>query len=282
VREGIVAAAMAELSGKVAVVTGGGSGIGRSTALLLARLGAKVYVTDLDAERAAAVASEIAASGGIGAPRELDVTDADAVQALAAAVFEAEGAVDILHNNAGIGHTGYVEETTLDDWRRVIEVNLMGTIHGVHAFVPRMLKQERPAHIVNTASMAGLVASAELAPYTTSKFAVVGMSEAMNAELAPKGIHVTAVCPGLIDTDIVHAATYRGELARDAERVQDFYHRRGASPDVVARAVVRALRRKPVIQPVPYSHVMVPWIVKRISPRAAQALARAAPRLARR
>jgi NAD(P)-dependent dehydrogenase (short-subunit alcohol dehydrogenase family) len=273
---------MGELSGRIAVITGAGSGIGRSTALLLARLGARVHVTDVDVGRAEAVAGEIAASGGEGASRQLDVTDADAVEALAASVFEADGAVDVLHNNAGIAHTGYVEETKLEDWRRVIEVNLMGTVHGVHAFVPRMLRQGRPAHIVNTASLAGLVASAELVPYTTSKFAVVGLSEALNAELAPKGIRVTALCPGVVDTNIVRDATYRGQVARDAPRVQDFYHRRGASPDVVAEAVVRALRRKPIIQPVPYRHVMPVWILKRISPRAAQTVARAAPRLARR
>jgi NAD(P)-dependent dehydrogenase (short-subunit alcohol dehydrogenase family) len=264
------------------VITGAGSGIGRSTALLLARLGAKVYVTDVDAERADAVAGEIATAGGTAEARQLDVTDPDAVEELAASVFEAEGALDILHNNAGIGHAGPVEETMLEDWRRVIEVNLMGTIHGVNAFVPRMLRQGKPAHIVNTASMAGLFAAAELAPYSTSKFGVVGLSEALNAELSPKGIHVTALCPGFIDTAIVHDATYRGEAAQDAARIQDFYRRRGVSPDVVAKAVARALRRKPVIQPVPYSHVMPAWIVKRISPRAAQPIGRLALRLARR
>jgi len=111
---------------------------------------------------------------------------------------------------------------------------------------------------------------------------VVGLSEALNAELEPKGIRVTALCPGLIDTNIVRDATYRGEVARDAQRVQDFYHRRGASPEDVAEAVVRALRRKPIIQVVPYSHVMPVWIVKRVSTRAAQTVARMAPRLARR
>jgi NAD(P)-dependent dehydrogenase (short-subunit alcohol dehydrogenase family) len=273
---------MAELSGKTVVITGAGSGIGKATARLVASLGAKVHVSDLDREAAERTAAEIEAAGGAAEAQQLDVTDADAVEALAERVFAADGAVDILHNNAGVGHNATVEDTTLEDWRRVIEVNLMGTVHGVHAFVPRMLRQGRPGHIVNTASMAGLVASAELVPYSTSKFAVVGLSEALNAELAPKGIHVTAVCPGVIDTEIVRTATYRGEAAETAGRVQQFYRDRGASPEVVAKAVVEAVRKKRLIQPTPWSHVMPAWILKRISPRASQTVSRLAPRLARR
>jgi NAD(P)-dependent dehydrogenase (short-subunit alcohol dehydrogenase family) len=274
--------AMAEFSGRIMVITGAGSGIGRATALLFARLGAKVHASDLDTNSVEHVRAEIEAGGGTAVAHPLDVTDADAVEAFAERVFAAEGGVDILHNNAGIGHTATVEDTMLEDWRRVIEVNLMGTIHGVHAFVPRMLRQGRPAHVVNTASMAGLVASAELAPYSTSKFAVVGLSEALNAELAPKGIHVTALCPGIIDTEIVRTATYRGEIAQHAQRVQQFYRDRGASPDVVARAVAQAVRKKRLIQPTPYSHVMPAWILHRVSPRASQVVSRLMPRLARR
>jgi short-subunit dehydrogenase len=145
-----------------------------------------------------------------------------------------------------------------------------------------MLRQGRPAHVVNTASMAGLVASAELAPYCASKFGVVGLSEALNAELAPKGIHVTALCPGIIDTDIVRTATYRGEMAARADRVREFYRSRGAPPEVVAEAALRAIRKRRLIQPAPYSHVLPPWILKRVSPRASQVVSRAIPRLVRR
>lgn len=110
--------------------------------------------------------------------------------------------MDVLHNNAGIGHAGNVEHTPLQDWRRVIDVNLMGVVHVVHAFVPRLLSQGTPAHIINTASLGGLVAAASLGPYCTTKFAVVGLTEALDAELSGRGIRVSAICPGFIDTGI--------------------------------------------------------------------------------
>jgi NAD(P)-dependent dehydrogenase (short-subunit alcohol dehydrogenase family) len=268
-----------EFSGKIVTVTGAGSGIGRSTALLFARLGAKVHVADLDGEKAEEVRQEIEAQGGPANAHQVDVSDPAAVEALAERVFSEDAAVDVLHNNAGIGHAGPVDETTLEDWQRVLGVNLMGTIYGVHFFVPRMLRQGRPAHIVNTASAAGLVAAAQMAPYCSSKFGVVGLSEALNAELAPRGIRVTAVCPGFINTPIVKTATMRGDLAARAERVHDFYERRGVSPDVVAEAVIQAVRKKRLIQTVPRSHVLPAWLLKRLSPRAAQFVSRQSTRM---
>jgi NAD(P)-dependent dehydrogenase (short-subunit alcohol dehydrogenase family) len=274
-----VARADGDFAGQVAVVTGAGSGIGRSTAVLLARLGAAVHAADLDVGRAAAVVAEIEAAGGRATAHAVDVSDAAAVEALAERVFEAERAVDVLHNNAGIGHAGPVEETSLEEWQRVLAVNLMGVVHGIHSFVPRMLLQGRPAHIVNTASLAGLVAVAEMAPYCTSKHAVVGLSESLNAELSPRGIRVTALCPGVINTPITAAAHLDGEFAAQRERIQRFYARFGSSPDVVAEAVVDAVRRKKLIRTVPRHHVVLNWALRRISPRAAQPLARASSRL---
>ena len=133
-----------DLGGKVAVVTGAGSGIGRATALMLARRGAKVHAADLDEESVKAVVDEIEAKGGSGAAHALDVSDPAAVEDFAAKGFEVEGAFDVLHNNAGIGHGGNVEATTVEDWRRVIDVNLLGVAYGVQAFVPRMLRQGAP------------------------------------------------------------------------------------------------------------------------------------------
>ena len=268
-----------DFTGQVAVVTGAGSGIGRSTALLLARLGATVHAADIDEASAAAVSAEIVAAGGRATAHRVDVTDPAALEALAERVYAAESWVDVLHNNAGIGHGGPIEETTLEDWQRVVAVNLMGVIHGVHFFVPRMLRQGRPAHIVNTASLAGLVAVPELVPYATTKHAVVGLSESLNAELAPRGIHVSAICPGIINTPIVAKADMRGELAQQRDRVIRFYERFGSSPDVVAEAVVDAIHRKRLIRTVPRHHVALSWGLRRLSPRAGQVLARATARL---
>ncbi len=266
-------------SGKIVVVTGAGSGIGRSSAMLFARLGAKVHVADVNGESAETVVGELVARGGRGVSHTVDVTDPEAVEAFCARVYEEELRVDVLHSNAGIGHAANIEQTTVEDWQRVIGVNLLGMAYVVQAFVPRLLKQGGRASIVNTASMAGLVAAPQMAPYSASKFGVVGMSESLNAELAPHGIHVCAVCPGIIDTPITRSAIMRGEPAEKRQSAISFYERRGASPDVVAEAIVEAVRKRKVIAPVPLSHVMPVWLLKRVSTRASQILARSLPKI---
>jgi NAD(P)-dependent dehydrogenase (short-subunit alcohol dehydrogenase family) len=271
-----------DLHGKVAVVTGAGSGIGRASALALARNGAKVHVADIDEERAWKVASEIQDAGGVAQPHTLDVSDARAVEEFANAVFDSDGHVDILHNNAGIGYAGDVEETTVEDWQRVIGVNLLGVAYGVQAFVPRMLKQGRPASVINTASQAGINPVAKMAPYSASKFGVVGMTESLNAELSPRGIRFSAICPGVISTDIVRTATMRGELVGKHAKLTDFYATKGVSPDEVADAVLRAIERHTLIVPVPRRQVLVPYLLHRLSPSLLQPVARAIDRYVKR
>jgi NAD(P)-dependent dehydrogenase (short-subunit alcohol dehydrogenase family) len=259
-----------QFAGRVAVVTGAGSGIGRATARLLTELGAKVHCADVDAQSAERVAHDI----GNAVPHQLDVSDAAALEALAARVFDEDGAIDILHNNAGIGHAGEIEHTTIDDWRRVIDVNLLGVAYGVAAFVPRMLRQGRGAHIVNTASGLGLIPAARMAPYCASKFGVVGMSEALNAELSPRGIHVTALCPGVISTAIGATSIMRGGMEARQEQAVDYYRTAGVPPEAVAAALVEAVRKRKLIQPVPAKHVSPGWLLHRISPRIHQSQAR--------
>jgi len=267
-----------DLRGKVAVVTGAGSGIGRSTALLLARNGAKVHVADIDATRARDVVSEIELEGGSAVARAIDVSDPESVESFAADVFSSDGHVDILHNNAGIGHGGAIESTTIEDWQRVIGVNLLGVAYCVQAFVPRMLNQGRPASVINTASQAGINPAPKMAPYCASKFGVVGMTEALNAELSKRGIRFSAICPGVISTDIVRTATMRGELGGKQGKLTDFYATKGVSPDEVADAVLRAIERHTLIVPVPRRQVLVPYLLHRLSPGLLQPVARAIDR----
>jgi NAD(P)-dependent dehydrogenase (short-subunit alcohol dehydrogenase family) len=267
------------LHGKVAVVTGAGSGIGRATSIRLAREGAVVHAADLDGDTAAATAAEIGAGA---TAHEVDVTDEGSVQALADAAFAA-GRVDILHNNAGIGHAGPSDRIATDLWRRVVEVNLMGVVHGIQAFGPRMLTHAGGGHIVNTASAAGLMAVPEMVPYATTKHAVVGLSESLNAEWKPRGVLVTALCPGIINTPITRNAVLDEELEAERDRVVAFYERFGASADDVADAVVDLLRRRTApIRTVPRAHVLPGWVARRLSPRGAQPLARLSQRLLRR
>ncbi len=258
------------LHGRIAVVTGAASGIGAATARLLAAHGAHVHVVDIDGEGAQRVAAGLAGATA----HQVDTTDPQALETLADRVFATDGAVDILHNNAGVGHAADVVSTTVEDWRRVIDVNVLGVAYGVTAFVPRMLGQGRSSHIINTASGAGLVPLAQMVPYVTSKFAVVGMSEAMHAELSPQGIKVTALCPGVIDTNIVASSVMRGEAAARQDRAVAFYRKRGASPDVVAAAVLSVIGHHRLVVHVPVSHVLPGALAHRLSPRLTQAAAR--------
>jgi NAD(P)-dependent dehydrogenase (short-subunit alcohol dehydrogenase family) len=268
-----------DLSGKVAVITGAGSGIGRSSARLIARHGARVHIADLDGGSVEDVAAEIQAAGGSAVAHTLDVADPVAVEAFAEATFADGGRVDILHNNAGIGHAGNIEATTIEDWQRVIGVNLLGVAYGIQAFVPRMLKAGHPASVVNTASMAGLVPTAKMAPYCASKFGVVGLTEALNAELSPRGIHVSAICPGVINTRIVATGIMRGDMAALHDQATRFYSKRGASPDEVAQAVLRTIAKHKLIVPVPRRQVAVPYLLHRLSPQLMQPIARSLERL---
>ena len=266
------------MRGKVVVITGAGSGIGRATAELFGELGARLHLADVNAEAVEAVAAGL--DGAVA--HTVDCADPEAVEAFAARVFDADGRVDVLHNNAGIGHAGALEATTVDDWQRVIGLNLLGVAYGMQAFVPRMLAQGSPASVVNTASAAGLFGIPEMAPYCASKWGVVGLSEALDAELAERGIRVSAICPGIIDTPITRTAILRGEAAERRDEAIDLYRRRGASAADVAATVLEAVRKPRLVHTVPRRQVSPVWLLKRLSPRFAAFLVRTLTRLTRR
>src|SRR5437016_11647893 len=235
---------MTELGGGVAVVTGGASGIGRAMAERFARERAKVVVADIDQRALAAVVDSIKARGGEALGVPTDVTDLSSVQALAAAAFEAFGKVSVLCNNAGVALWGGLESATHRDWQWVLGVNLWGVIHGVEAFVPRMIASKEPGHIVNTASMAGLVATRGLGVYNTSKYAVVGLSETLAKDLAPHGIGVSVLCPLGVATRIRNSernrpAALRNDGRRDVAPVE--LDGTTLPPEVVAEMVLSAI-----------------------------------------
>jgi len=257
-------------AGKVAVVTGAGSGIGRAIAQALALNGARVHCADINGEAAAAVAA------GLPDAQEhtLDVSDAAAVGALADAVYERDRRVDLLFNNAGIGHAALMAETELADWRRLIDINLMGVVHGVHAFLPRMLKQSTPSRIVNTASGAGLFPHPRMATYTAVKHAVVGLSTSLAAELEDSKVGVTILCPGIINTAITHHIVTSGETSSYRAQAIAYYEKNGASPDKVAHDLLNDVRRNKLFCLSPRTQVGVGWLLYRMSPRLAIAAMR--------
>jgi len=248
---------------KTAVVTGAGSGLGRAIARALAREGADVHIVDVNRERIREVENELRAAG---APIEAHVTnvaDPDAMMRLADRVFESRGRVDLLFNNAGVCAGGPVESLRLEDWRWSIDVNLYGVIHGLMAFVPRMIGQGGKSVIVNTASMAGLVGFPYMAPYSASKFAVVGLGESLASELAPHGIHVLTVCPGAVATNVIRD----GRIALPGDylgRVERFFNRQAADPDRTASRILKAVRRRKTLLVMSGSFWPL-YVIKRIS-----------------
>lgn len=260
---------MKTFNNAVAVVTGAGSGIGRAIALKLAREGAVVHCVDRNLENARAVADEC----GNGVAHQVDVTDVAAVQALADRIFAA-GQVDILVNNAGIAHSGTILDSEVEDWRRLLDVNVMGVVHGLHAFLPRMLAQQTPAHIVNTASGAGLFASPGIGPYCASKHAVVGLSQVLAAELHDTPIQVTILCPGIVNTPIIQTAAFRGAAQDRRAHTIDFYERRAATPESVADDLIRDMRRGKLFCLSRRLEVGLGWGLHRLSPSLALSVSR--------
>jgi NAD(P)-dependent dehydrogenase (short-subunit alcohol dehydrogenase family) len=256
-----------DLHGKTALVTGAASGIGKATALALAKRGADLVVCDVDETGLAATAAAIEALGRNVFFRCVDVASRAQMQEFAAAVHERVPAVDLLINNAGVGLGASFRDTTLEDWDWIVSINLMGVVHGCHFFLPPMIARGHGGHVVNVSSAAGYVATEPLCAYATTKFAVLGLSEALREELERHRIGVTAVCPGIINTPITRTARLRGPAATPEARAQmvAFYERRNYPPERVAENILKAVQRNRAVAPISPEAWFL-YYVKRLSP----------------
>lgn len=229
---------------KVVVVTGAASGIGRATALAFAREGAKIVAADLNEEALETVLQEIEALGVSCMPYAVSVADETAMKAFADAVQERFGAPHVLINNAGIGYLGLFLQSDLEHWRRILDVNVMGVVHGCYYFLPMMIAAGGPRHVLNVSSSAGNFPSPSMGAYAASKGAVSIWTEGLKMELADSNVHVTTVCPGVINTPIVRnwAGVAPSVPDETLAKMRDYYQREGCAPDVVAKAMLKAVR----------------------------------------
>lgn len=266
------------LRGKTVLVTGAGSGIGRATALAFAQRGADLMLCDLDKQGLDAAVAEAHDLGeGRARGQAVDVADASQMEAFAAWVHGQVPAVDILMNNAGVAIGGGFLDTSLEDWDWILGINTKGVVHGCHYFVPKMVERGSGGHVINVASAAGYVATSELAAYSTTKFSVVGLSEALRDELAPHGIGVTAVCPGIINTPITRAARMVGPDATEQNRATmiEAYQKRGYTPERVAANILKAVQKNRGVAPIAIEAWLM-YYAKRGFPRSLARLARIA------
>ncbi|MEV4007309.1 SDR family oxidoreductase, partial [Actinomadura sp. NPDC049753] len=240
-----VAGGRRSFDGSLVVVTGAGSGIGRATALAFAERGAEVVAADIDRASAERTAELAGLLGPAAHAFQVDVSDRGAMEDFAKAVMHEHGVPDVVVNNAGIGMAGPFLEHSADDWRKVLDVNLWGVLHGSRLFAHQMVERGQGGHIVNTSSAAAFTPSRALPAYATSKAAVLMLSECMRAELKGQGIGVSAVCPGIVNTNITRTSRFVGRGEEDEalsrERVARAYARRGYGPDRVAEQIVAAL-----------------------------------------
>lgn len=269
--------------GRLVLVTGAAGGIGRATAFAFAEAGARVVAVDRDAEGAARTAEMARLIGAPAAWGEaVDVSDEQAMEKLAEKVAAEYGIVDVLVNNAGIGLSGSFLDTTSEDWKNVLDVNLWGVIHGCRIFGRQMAERGQGGHIVNTASAAAYQPSRALPAYSTSKAAVLMLSECLRAEFAERSIGVSAICPGIVNTNITATARFAGADAAEEKRLRKrtsrLYGLRNYPPERVADAILKAVVRNQAVVPVT-PEARGARLLSRFSPGALRGIARLKPPL---
>jgi NAD(P)-dependent dehydrogenase (short-subunit alcohol dehydrogenase family) len=253
--------------GATAIITGGASGIGQALAEELAKRGCEVVLADLQIELAGEVVSEISASGGKAKALKIDVTDFPSMEQLVRETLKRTGRLDYIFNNAGIVIGGSVILYGIEDWNQIIDVNLRGVINGIQAAYKVMMEQGF-GHIINTASMAGLMPGPGNVGYTTTKHAVVGLSKSLRAEAAQMGVRVSVLCPGAVRTPILEGGGKYGKMLVDIppEQIRRLLEKlKPMSPDLFAKKVLNSVPKNKAIIIVPTWWKLF-WWINRLSP----------------
>ena len=211
---------MTDINGRTAFITGGASGLGLSMAKAFAARGASVMLADINADGLAIAEDLLQKAGGDVGTVVCDVADVDSVRAAAQATVERFGKTHIVVNNAGVSLTGRAGKIAINNWRWVVDINLMGVVHGIEVFTPILRRQAEGGHFINTASMAGHAATPGAAPYIATKFAVVGYSEALRGELKPDEINVSVLCPAFVKTNILDSEFARPSITLTQEQAK--------------------------------------------------------------
>jgi len=253
-----------ELAGRTVLVTGAASGIGRETALAFAHRGCELVLVDIDEDGLGELAGPLEAMGTRCRVFRVDVSDIEQVREMASQVNSDSGGVDVLVNVAGVCVLADIVDTPVEDWEWLLGVNLWGVINTVHCFLPSMI-QRRRGHIVNIASGAGLFALAGIGAYSTSKFAVVGFSEALRQEVTEHGVAVTVVCPGGTSTPIIGHMRVHGFSPEKTLHRAGFAVKRSMPPENLARKIVSAVERKRFLVVTTF-FVYFHYYLKRLSP----------------
>lgn len=232
------------LSGKKVFITGAASGIGRSTAMAMGKLGCRLFLTDIDGNGLKKTVDVISGSGGkVCEVRAFDVSDYQAMMSFAKDVHDGYGPIDILVNVAGVALFSQIEDMQHSDWKKVINVNLWGVIHGLESFVPEMIRSGNGGHIVSVSSTAGIIGLPWHTVYAGAKHAVVGMSESLRYDLRKHNIAVSVVCPGLVNTGMVQSVEIHA-TPEASNKLRASAPRIAITPDKVADLIIKAIRNR--------------------------------------
>ncbi|RJP26129.1 MAG: SDR family NAD(P)-dependent oxidoreductase [Actinobacteria bacterium] len=254
---------------KTVAITGAASGLGRAFALAWAEKGWRVGILDIDMEGASETREMVREAGGEGEALRCDVSSLDGVRAAADHLYGLWGGVGVLVNNAGVGGGGAVGEIPIEDWEKVVGIDLWGVVNGCHVFIPRM-KEQGGGHIVNVSSLAGLISAPKTAPYNVSKAAVVALTQTLKTELASAGIGVTVVCPPVVKTNILEntldmAGEIDYDIAAEMELIRTAMDASRITPQDVAAMTVRAVERNRLYV-IPGIPLRLSWLNARLSP----------------